>query len=117
MTITVNTKAYNADGSVNANTVLYTGPNATYSLKDALLLARTAPKPTADFPGMAKARAKFTRTVEYSTGNFADAIVEVNVSVPVGMSEAAIDSIRDDMGDFLISSNGDDLFFKHDISQ
>jgi hypothetical protein len=45
------------------------------------------------------------------------AIGYAEFSIPVGMAEADIDSLRDDLGDLLISSNGDDLVFKHKIVQ
>jgi hypothetical protein len=116
VSITVNTKAYAFRSNSGTNIANYDGPNKTFALKDDLLLASTPAKPGSS-PGVARSRAKFTRTVEYATGLYHDAICEVTVSFPVGMAEAAIDSLRDDMGDFLISSNGDDLFFKHDINQ
>jgi hypothetical protein len=116
MTITVNTKDYVRDSSPNANTEVYRGPNATASVKDALLLSRTAAKPTDTFPGMAKSRGKFTRTVEYATGKYADAIIEFTSSFPVGTAEADVDALRDDMGDFLIASYGNVVIFDQKIT-
>lgn len=113
MAITVNTKSYVADVAPNANTMIYRGPAATFGSKDSILLARTAPKATATFPGMARARIKLVKTVEYETGKFADAILEIFASVPVGTTEAAIDSLRDDAGDLLISSVANDLIYQH----
>jgi len=117
MTITVNTKAYAFDTNQSPDIGRHVGPAQTYEEKDYLDLKRTAPKPNGTFRGVARASAKFVRTVTLDDSSTADAIVEVNFSVPVGMAEADIDSLRDDMGDFLISSNGDDLVFKHDINQ
>lgn len=117
MTITVNTKAFTFDTNVTADVGRHTGPSHTFAVKDYLDLKRTAPKPTATFAGVARASAKFVRTVTLGDGSKADAICECNVSIPVGMAEADVDSIRDDMGDLLISQNGDDLFWKADISQ
>lgn len=117
MTITVNTKAYAFDSNPTPDIGRHVGPAQTFEAKDYLDLARTAPKPTTTFRGVARARAKFVRTVTLDDNTKADAIVEVSCSLPVGMSEANIDSLRDDMGDLLISANGDDLFYKHDISQ
>lgn len=116
MSITVNTKAYVADVSPNANTTVYRGPAATFGVKDQLLLARTAPKPTAVYPGNARSRLKFTRSLEYSTGLFADAIIEVSVSLPVGVSSGAVDSLRDDMGDLLIASTADEIIRLHKLT-
>lgn len=117
MTITVNTKAYAFDTNTTPDVGRHTGPAHTFETKDYLDLRRVAPKPNGDFRGVARASAKFVRTVTLDDSTKADAIVEVNASLPVGMSEANIDAIRDDMGDLLISSNGDDLFFKQKISQ
>lgn len=117
MTITINTLAYEEDVSVNPNLVRYTGPSHTFAVKDTLDLARTLPKPTASFAGVAKARAKRVKTVTLADGSTADAIVEIHCSLPVGMAKADADALRDDIGDLAISTNGDDLFWKHDIRQ
>jgi hypothetical protein len=55
--------------------------------------------------------------VTLANGSKAVAIGEANFAIPVGMAEADIDSLRDDLGDLLVSSNGDDLVYKHDITQ
>lgn len=117
MTITVNTKAYAFDTNVTPDNGRHVGPAQTFAVKDYLDLKRTAPKANGDFRGVARSSAKFVRTVTLDDSTKADAIVECNFSIPVGMAEADIDSLRDDAGDFLISSNGDDLVVKHDISQ
>lgn len=115
MTITVNTKAYNAD-RVGPDSVGYIGPAHTFTTPDQLVLSRTAPKPTNVFRGVARARAKFSRVVTLDDSTKATAIVEVSASLPVGMAEADVDAIRDDMGDLLLLSAADDLFLKQDIN-
>lgn len=117
MTVTVNTKAYAFDTNPTPDTGRHQGPSATFASKDHLDLKRVAPKPNGDFLGVARASAKFVRTVALSQGGEGEMIAEAHFSIPVGASEAAIDSIRDDLGDLLISQNGDDLVFKHDINQ
>lgn len=117
MTVTVNTKAYAFDTNPTPDSGRHTGPAATHSVKDYLDLKRAAAKPTADFAGVARASAKFVRTVTLGDGSKADAIAEASFSIPVGMAEADVDSLRDDLGDFLIAANGDDLVWKHDIVQ
>lgn len=117
MTITVNTKAYAFDTNTTPDIGRHNGPSQTFQVKDHLDLKRTAPKPSGDFDGVARASAKFVRTVTLASGETADAIAEAYFSIPVGMAEADVDSLRDDLGDFLISSNGDDLVYKHDINQ
>ncbi len=114
MAITVNTKAYNHNGNTS-NAATYTGPAHTLAVKDTLTLRTTAPKPTKDFAGVGRQSAKFARTVTLAGGATAEAIVEVTTSLPVGMAEADVDSIRDDMGDFLLLAAADDLFWKQDI--
>lgn len=115
MSITINTLAYEQDSNVSPNKVLYVGPSHTFSAKDLLSLARTAPKATATFRGVAKAEAKRTKTVTLDDGSTADAIVTISCSLPVGMAKADADSLRDDVGDFALLTEGDNLFWKHDI--
>lgn len=117
MTITINTLAYDEDTSLNSNLVRYNGPSATFSVKDFLDLGRTPPKPTPTFAGVARATAKRTKTVTLSDGSTADAIVRIECSLPVGMAKADADALRDDIGDFAISANGDSLFWNHDLKQ
>jgi len=115
MTITVNTRAYNAD-RVAADSVGYIGPAHTFSTPDTLMLKRTAPKATSAFAGVSRVSAKFSRSVVLADATKGTAIVEVVTSLPVGMAEADVDLIRDDMGDFLLLTAADDLFLKQDIN-
>lgn len=115
MTITVNTRAYNAD-RIAADSVGYVGPAHTFSAPDTLILKRTAPKPSANFAGVSRVSAKFSRAVTLADASIATALVEVVTSLPVGMAEADVDLIRDDMGDFLLLTSADDLFLKQDIN-
>lgn len=117
MTITVNTKAFDLDSYASKDKAGYRGPSHTVSAKDMLTLARIDPKPTSTFAGVARAEAKFTRTFTLGDGTTADAIATASFSIPVGAAEADVDSLRDDLGDLLISTNGDDLVWKRDISQ
>lgn len=117
MTITVNTKAYAFDTNPTPDAGRHNGPAQTFQVKDYLDLKRTAPKPTTTSEGVARSSAKFTRTVTLANGDKAIAIAEANFSIPVGMVSADIDSLRDDLGDLLVSSNGDALVEGHDINQ
>lgn len=116
MTVTVNTKAYAFDTNTSPDAARMVGPSNDFDTKDILELKRTSAKPTADFPGVARSSAKFSRTVTINSVNYT-AIAEASFSIPVGMVGADIDSLRDDLGDFLISTNGDDLVEKHKIVQ
>jgi hypothetical protein len=84
----------------------YIGPNKTVSVKDDAKLYRVAPKPTSAFSGVGRTTAKLTRT-HTLTGALTpsgEAILEINVSIPVGMASADIDVLLNDMGAFLASA-------------
>lgn len=106
MTLTVNAKTYTGD-SFTDNAVGYTGPAHTVSIKDYLSLKRTRPKPTSVFSGVGRTEAKITRT-HTLTGALTptgEAILAVNVSVPVGMASADVDSLLNDMGALVSSAS------------
>lgn len=110
MSLTFNTKTYTAD-SYQQDTVGYNGPAKTISIKDNMSLSRTAPKATAVFSGVARARAKLTRTLTL-TGALTvsgDAIVDINVSVPVGAASADVDALLNDLGAFLSGADSKTL--------
>jgi hypothetical protein len=117
MTVTVNTKAYAFDTNPTPESARHVGPANTYAVRDYLDLRRVAAKPTTTSLGVARAFAKFVKTVTLSDASKKDVIVTVEASLPIGMSDADSDSIRDDLGDFLISTNGADLFKKAKINQ
>lgn len=99
MPITFNTKTYTAD-AFTSDAITYIGAAKTVSVADDLKLSRSAPKPTATFSGIARTGTKLSRTLALTgaaslAGN---AIVEVNVSVPVGAASADIDALLNDMG-------------------
>lgn len=106
MSLTFNTKTYNAD-SFQQNAVGYIGAAKTVSVKDDLSLKRTAPKPTAVFSGVGRTEAKLTRTLVL-TGALTpsgEAIVDISVSVPVGYASADVDALLNDMGALLSSAS------------
>lgn len=106
MSLTINAKTYSAD-SFQQNSVGYIGSLKTVSVKDDVLLRRTAPKPTSVFSGVGRTEAKLTRTLTL-TGALTpagDAIVDISVSVPVGYASADVDSLLNDMGAFLASAS------------
>jgi hypothetical protein len=102
MSLTISTKTYEADAAVSANQIPYKGPSHTISVKDRLDLYRTDPKGTTTFSGVARARAKFVRTLTLTGAKTVsgDAIGDINVSVPVGASDAVIDALCDDIAAF-----------------
>lgn len=102
MSITFNTKTYTGD-SFQKDQVGYIGAAKTVTVKDDFKILRTAPKPTTVFSGLGRTTVKLTRTFTLTgaltpTG---DAIVEINVSVPVGYAAADVDAILNDMGALL----------------
>lgn len=107
MSLTINgTKTYSAD-SFGTNRVGYNGPSSSVSVKDQLVLTRTAPKATDVFSGVGRTAAKLTRTLALTGAktDTADAILEINVSVPVGFTAADVDAVLNDMGAFLASAD------------
>jgi hypothetical protein len=105
MTLTINAKAFTAD-SFQKDSVGYTGPAHTLSLKDYVRLLRAPAKPTATLSGVSRTDAKLTRTLTL-TGALTpthDAILDINTSIPVGAASADIDAILNDMGAYLASA-------------
>lgn len=106
MSLTINAKTYTAD-SFQKDSIAYIGSLKTVTVKDDVKLNRTAPKATSVFSGVGRTTAKMTRTLTL-TGALTpsgDAIVEINVSVPVGYTAADVDTILNDMGAFLASAS------------
>jgi len=106
MSLTINALTYAQDSASGNNAYLYAGPSNTLTVKDVCRLLRVSPKPTASFSGVGKTSAKLTRTLTL-TGALTptwDAIIDVQVSVPVGASGANIDSLLNDFGAFLASA-------------
>lgn len=106
MSLSINAKTYTAD-SYQKDSVAYIGSAKTVSVKDDCRLARTAPKPSATFSGVGRTNAKLTRTFTLTgaltpTG---DALVSIDVSVPVGYASADVDTLLNDMGAFLASAS------------
>lgn len=102
MSLTFNTKTYNAD-KYGVDAVGYIGAAKTVSVADDLQLSRTAPKPTSTFSGVGRTRAKLNRTVTL-TGALtptSQASLQIDVVIPVGMAAADIDALLNDMGAFL----------------
>lgn len=93
MTITVNTKTYTADAATSANSIPYIGPLQTLSTKDRMDVSRVPPKANGVYSGNARARVKLTRTCALTGAKTtsADALIDTNMSIPVGTSGADVD--------------------------
>lgn len=106
MSLTINAKTFTAD-SFQQNIVGYNGPAHTISVKDDVVLKRTAPKATAIFSGVSRSEGKLTRTLTLTgaltpTG---EGIISISASIPVGAAGADIDSMCNDMGAYLSSAS------------
>jgi hypothetical protein len=106
MALTINAKTFTQD-SFSKDSIGYIGAGKTVSVKDDAKLSRTAPKTTSVFSGVGRTQAKLTRTLTLTgaltpTG---DAIVAIDVSVPVGYAAADVDTLLNDMGAFLASAD------------
>lgn len=102
MSLVFNSKTYTAD-NFGVDAVGYKGASATLSVKDDLQVSRVPAKPTTTFSGLARTQAKLTRTLTLTgaltpTGQ---AIVTINLAVPVGAASADIDALCTDMGALL----------------
>lgn len=80
------------------NRSVYIGPNHSVAAPNTMSFYRTQPKPTGNFPGMAKTAAKFSEA-QAVTGNdgsdlVAPAIVEVSFAFPVGTTAAKQKELR-----------------------
>lgn len=106
MSLSINAKTYTAD-SFSTNQVGYNGPNKTGSTKDDVILRRTAVRATASFSGMSRTSAKLTRTLALTNAitPVGDAIVDIQVAIPVGYTAADVDTLLNDMGAFLASAS------------
>lgn len=106
MTLSVNAKTYTGN-AYSATSVGYNGPSKTASVKDDIKLSQSAPKATDTFSGLARTQCKITRTLTLTgaltpTG---DAILTIDVAVPVGYAGADVDTLLNDMGAFLASAS------------
>lgn len=106
MSLTFNTKTYTAD-AFGSNSIGYVGPAKSGSVKDDLSLRRTAPKPTSTFSGVFRSLAKLTRTSTLTAAKTPtwESIVNVDASLPVGIADAAVDALCDDLAALIGSAS------------
>jgi len=106
MSLTINAKTYTAD-SFQANQVGYIGAGKTVSVKDDVVLRRTAPKATDVFSGVGRTSSKLTRTLSLTGAKTptADMIGDVSISAPVGYTAADVDTFLNDLGAFISSAS------------
>jgi hypothetical protein len=106
MTLTVNAKAFTAN-QFNNTAVGYFGPAKTVTVKDDIKLGYTVAKSTDAFSGLSRSSAKLTRThtLTGAKTTSGDAILSIEVAVPVGSAAADIDALLNDMGSYLSSAS------------
>jgi len=117
MSLTLNTKSYNQD-RISPDSIVYSGPAQTFTIKDSVELKRVAPKPTKDFRGVSRPQIKLVRTVTLDDASKKDAILTIGGSLPVGMTATDITSLVADAVDALTleESGTTSLFQKNDIT-
>jgi|SwirhirootsSR3_FD_contig_61_2980747_length_2109_multi_3_in_0_out_0_1 hypothetical protein len=106
MSLVFNTKTYSAD-SFGANQVGFIGPAKSGSVKDDLVLRRTGAKPVTNFSGVNRSNLKLTRTQTLTNALTPshDAIMDIVSSLPVGMSDASVDAMCDDVAALIGSAS------------
>lgn len=106
MPLVINAKTYTAD-SIEKDAITYVGPASTVSVIDSMMLRRSRPKPTATNSGIAKAFVKAMQTVTLTGAVTPTSVVSANVdvAVPVGMADAAVDAFCTDLGSYIASAN------------
>lgn len=105
MALTVNAKAYTADG-FDKDSVRFQGPANTTSVKDRLVQRKSDPKPTALYSGNARYNVKLTRThtltgAKTPTG---DGFANLDFQLPVGIASGDVDSYCADLGAYIASA-------------
>lgn len=113
MTITVNTKAYTLD-TANGNVARFLGPAHSFQAVDTISFARTAPKPTKDFAGVARAVVKLTRSVPTGIDQRANIVLGGDThSIPVGAAQADIDAALNDYAALMALADVKTFVSKH----
>lgn len=104
MPLTINARAYTIADTSQKGAVGYDDPSSTSVAPSRFRLAKTDPKPTNTFKGVARGEAKFTKSVDVGAGVMAPAIMLCDRSIPVGTSQAAVDLLVADFRSFVAST-------------
>lgn len=117
MSLTINAKAYAFDTQRTPDSVRYSGPDHTLSVKDYTDVKRVAPKPTTTYGGTGKASVKMTRTVTDGTDPVGDGIFEISSSFPRDSATAEQQAFLTDLAAWLATAAATSVFLDHDINQ
>jgi hypothetical protein len=107
MSLTINAKTFASDTAISRDQFQYFGPVKTTTVKDDLILGRTDPKPTPVFSGVAKCNVRYAKTLTL-TGALTpswDIIHNGSTSVPLGASDADIDTFATDLAAYYASAD------------
>nr|URG15282.1 MAG: coat protein [Leviviridae sp.] len=116
MSLTISTKTYVVD-RVQPDTVRYAGPANTPTVKDFVILGRTAAKGGS---GIQVARfwhkTQKTVVVNATTGEMQQSSGNLELVLPIGMASADVDTLLADIASFLTSTAGKDAIKKAAIN-
>lgn len=113
MAMTIGTRTYNKDRT-QPDSIKYVSGSHTISVEDSLTLARSYPKPTATYAGNARPSFKLVRDFTVD-GAKKTVIFNGSFQIPVGVANADIAAVVDDVAAFLALAAADDLAQKLDI--
>lgn len=102
MPLVINTRNFAVD-SVAAQAVTYRDPSATALLPAVARLARTDPKPTANFPGVSKTEAKISKKVMIGAASW-PLLLRLDASIPAGTADADLDLLIADFRSLVAST-------------
>jgi hypothetical protein len=113
MSITINSKVFALDSSVQ-NGATYAGPSQSLSVRDSFGMSRTAPKPTSTYSGTARTESKLTRTVDLTDALTPTGLASLNITsaLPIGMSDADIDTLAADLASLAATTGFKNLLKK-----
>lgn len=117
MSLTINAQTYTGDTARSPDSFRYNGPANTFSSKDYVDVWRKAPISNGSSEGKGRSFLRLTRTLTDGTDAVGDAILKVELSVPVGAARTQLEKVITDVGTFLLIASADTLLLDHTIVQ
>lgn len=117
MTITLSASRVYTQDRIAPDSIGYTGPDNTLSNKDELILSRVYPKPVGTFGGMARPGLRLVRRVALNGGttDYALASLALTGSIPVGISNTALDLLCADFSTLMGLEAGGTIVAVHKL--